>query len=194
LGLGCCLACAAAAQPGAAIDVGAERARIAAERAVVEQRYAAAQADCQSRFLVSRCLEAARAQRREALDQLQRQVSLLDDADRRERAALRLQAIEQRDADLAPRKVAPASAAPRAAAASAPASRGAPQQPAKPEAAASAVAARKAREAQRKAQYERRQAAAREHQRALEARNASRDARRKPAAGLPLPGSGASAP
>jgi hypothetical protein len=103
----------------AATDDAAERKRIAAERAMVEQRFSAAQGVCQTRFMVTDCLDRARAERRQAVDQLQRQTLLLDDAKRRERAALRLQAIQRRDAEAPPRQTAAPVAAPGAASASA---------------------------------------------------------------------------
>ena len=79
----CLLACSAmaAAEPDAA-----ERQRIAAERQVVETRFQAAQRDCASRFLVNDCMDQARGARRQALEPLQRQSHLLDDARRRARA------------------------------------------------------------------------------------------------------------
>ncbi|OYU99946.1 MAG: hypothetical protein CFE45_11060, partial [Burkholderiales bacterium PBB5] len=53
---------------------------------------------CEKRFLVTECLDAARAERRQALDQLQRQQVVLDEARRRERAAQRQRDIETRAA------------------------------------------------------------------------------------------------
>ena len=64
----------------------AERARIAADRQVVEARYQEARRACETRFVVIDCQDRARQARREALSPLQRQSHLLDDARRRERA------------------------------------------------------------------------------------------------------------
>ena len=163
-------------------DDAAERARIAAERRAVQVRFDSQRAACSGRFVVTDCLDAARAERRQALDQLQRQQAVLDEARRRERAARRQQAIETgavsadaRDAQpLLPPRVAASAAtpAPRRASAAAPAN---------PAASAAAQAQR------RRVIYEQRQAAAREHQRAVEERNARQDALQKPAAALPLP-------
>ena len=163
-------------------DDAAERARIAAERRAVQVRFDSQRAACSGRFVVTDCLDAARAERRQALDQLQRQQAVLDEARRRERAARRQQAIETgavsadaRDAQpLLPPRVAASAAtpAPRRASAAAPAN---------PSASAAVQAQR------RRVIYEQRQAAAREHQRAVEERNARQDALQKPAAALPLP-------
>lgn len=176
-----------------AADEAAERARIAAERAAVEQQFSAAQAVCQGRFVVSDCLEAARAERRQALDRLQRQTNLLDDAKRRERAARRLQAIQQRDAETPPRKTAAAPAASGAASAAAPV-RGPRRASATTSASAPASAGATARQQQAQAQFQRRQEAARLHEEAVQQRNARQDAKRKPAAGLPVPGASSAAP
>jgi hypothetical protein len=74
-----------------------ERARIAAERQVVEARFEAARQACEARFVVNNCLEQARQERRQALEPLQRQTHLLDDARRRERAVERLRSIQARE-------------------------------------------------------------------------------------------------
>lgn len=190
LGLALVLGCAGgAAVANAATDEAAERARIAAERAAVEQRFGAAQAACERRFVVTDCLDRARAERRQALDQLQRQTILLDDAKRRERAALRLQAIQRRDAETPPRKAAPAVAAPRAASAPAP---GKP--PLRASSPAPAPSSAGDADQKRQAQFQRRQEAARLHELAVRQRNARQDAKRQPAAGLPVPGASAAAP
>lgn len=73
-----------------------ERERIAAERREVEATFNAAQTACQSRFLLTQCLDQAREQRRLAMDSLQRRQLEIDDLARRERSAQRLQALQQR--------------------------------------------------------------------------------------------------
>ena len=177
----------------AATDDTAERQRIAAERAVVEQRFNAALAVCQTRFMVTDCLDRARAERRQALDQLQRQTLLLDDEKRRARAAQRLQAIQRRDAEASQRSTATATTKSAAASASAPI---AGQRPARelPRAAAPSSASASAAAQQRQMQFQRRQEAARLHELAVQQRNARQDAKRPPAAGLPVPGASAAAP
>ena len=73
-----------------------ERERIAAERRQAEATFNAAQTACQSRFLLTQCLDQAREQRRLAMDSLQRRQLEIDDLARRERSAQRLQALQQR--------------------------------------------------------------------------------------------------
>ena len=174
-----------AAVARAATDEAAERARIAAERAAVEQRFSAARAACETRFVVTDCLDRARADRRQSLDQLQRQVNLLDDAKRRERAALRLQAIQRRDAEVPPRSTAPPVASAGAASARPPRADPRPARAAPP---ASAPSSPGEADRQRQAKFQRRQEAARLHELAVQQRNARQDAKREPAAGLPVPG------
>ena len=70
----------------AAEDAAAERKRIATERAIVEQRFQAQQAECAQRFAVNACLDSAPQARREALSPLRQQELLLADAERRQRA------------------------------------------------------------------------------------------------------------
>lgn len=169
-----------------------EREHIATERRAVETRHARAQADCQARFLVTDCQDAARAERRQALDGLQKRQLVLDDARRRERAAERLTVQRARAAEQANAASAPLPQQARAlgAGASKPAPAAArPDRSAAAAAAASATRQAEAAAAQRhRAAYDQRQQAAREHQQALVARNARQDAVKAPAAGLPVPG------
>ena len=76
----------------------AERARIAAERVRVEQRFAEEQAACQNRFAVTGCVESSRARQQQALAELQRQQNLLADEERRRRAGERLQKLDDKAA------------------------------------------------------------------------------------------------
>ncbi|HOB93325.1 MAG TPA: hypothetical protein PKL46_04620 [Aquabacterium sp.] len=174
----------------AAADADAvERERITAERRAVEARFDAARRDCEARFVVTDCLAAARALRREALAPLQQQLHMLDDARRRQRAVERLEAIRARESAAAARPAleAPAPAASTAAPAQPPARRAA-RTGAPPASAAQQQAQDRA------AQQGRRLQQAREHEEAVKARNARRDAHRPPAAGLPVPAASASAP
>ena len=174
-------------------DDSAERARIASDRQAVEARYDAARRDCETRFVVNDCLDQARQARRAALEPLQRQIHLLDDARRRERAVERLRVIQARQAAAAERPALATAAAPASAASAA------PPLPVRravrplPTAAASASAATLAAQ-QRQARQQQRLQQAQAHQAAVQARNARRDAQRKPAEGLPVPGTAASAP
>lgn len=174
-------------------DDSAERARIASDRQAVEARYDAARRDCETRFVVNDCLDQARQARRAALEPLQRQIHLLDDARRRERAVERLRVIQARQAAAAERPALATAAAPASAASAAPPLpvRRAVRPP--PTAAASASAAALAAQ-QRQARQQQRLQQAQAHQAAVQARNARRDAQRKPAEGLPVPGTAASAP
>lgn len=174
----------------------AERARIAAERQAVEARYDAARRDCETRFVVNPCLDQARQDRRAALEPLQRQIHLLDDARRRARAVERLRSIQARESQAAAMP-ALSPAAPASTASAAPLSTPAlsPPPPVSravrppPSASAAAQAAR-----QRQAQQQQRLKDAEAHQQAVQARNARRDAQRPPAAGLPVPVPGAPPP
>jgi colicin import membrane protein len=180
------LACQAWGQSAATNDA-AERSRIAAERRAVQARFDSARLACEKRFVVTECLDAARADRRQALDQLQRQQVVLDEARRRERAAQRQRDIETRAAGADGRDAQPLVPARPAASATPPAARR-PAHAASAGAAASASADAQAQ--RRRVTFAHRQAAAREHQRAVDERNARHDAQHKPAAGLPLPPAG----
>jgi colicin import membrane protein len=195
-----CLIWGLAVLPGAfALDAQGERAereRITAERARVEATFDDRQRACRERFVVTSCLEDARRDRRQALESLRQQQVILDEAQRKQRAAQRMDDIRakvsgeeaQRREAIARdrrqekqrgevlRRASPDGAAPDAPAAPAPASVSAPDA------------------ARRVAEFEKRQAEAREHREAVERRNAERAAQGKaPAKPLPIPG-GASAP
>lgn len=88
---------AALSVPARAQDDGAERARIAGERKVVEDRFAAEKKACNARFAVTDCVEKATRARNAALGDLRRQERVLNDADRRQRAAERLKELQERD-------------------------------------------------------------------------------------------------
>ena len=83
----------AAASSLATTDAVAERERIARERAEVQAALTKQEAACQERFVVTPCVEAARKAEREALARLRRQEVLLDEQQRKQRAAERAQAI-----------------------------------------------------------------------------------------------------
>lgn len=163
-----------------------ERQRIQAERREANRRFQAAQSDCEQRFAVTTCLEDARSERRRVLDRLAREQAVLDDVQRRQRAAERLRAIqdkarqadEQAGARAPVRRVQRTPALPANAASSPPAVPGtAPADP---------VAAQRQAERERR-DYERRQQEAQAHREAVQQRNAARDAKKAPAAPLPIP-------
>lgn len=81
---------------GAAQDDAAERARIQSERAGIEERYTQEQRACRARFAVTDCLLAARRERGAKLAELRRQELVLNEAERRRRAAERQQDLDER--------------------------------------------------------------------------------------------------
>lgn len=74
----------------------AERARIATERAAVDARFAERKKECNAVFAVTDCVDKATRQRNAAMADLRRQERVLNDAERREKAAERLKAQEER--------------------------------------------------------------------------------------------------
>jgi colicin import membrane protein len=180
----------------APIGDAAERERIAAERAVAETRFVEERLACQRNFVVTSCVDAARKRERDVLTGLRRQEALLDEAQRRQRAAERMAAIRakvsaederRREQAAQPRRERPllpqppaAGPMPTARAASAPSARG--------------TAASAEREARSRARFDARQREAREHREAAQRRSAQRMKQgHAPAAPLPAPGA-ASAP
>jgi colicin import membrane protein len=80
----------------AQFDSGAERERIARERAAAELAYARQQRVCAERFFVTACLDQAREDRRQVVDGLRREALRLDTDERRRQAAQRLELIRQK--------------------------------------------------------------------------------------------------
>jgi colicin import membrane protein len=178
----------------------AERERIAGERAVVETRYAEERLACQQNFVVTSCVEDARRREREALGGLRRQEALLDEAQRRQRAAERMAAIrakvsaeEERQRDMAanPRRVRPLQPMAPSAGPAAPAR--AASAPAPQTATAPAAGERESRETRSRARFEARQREAREHREAAQRRSVQRAKQGRQASTLPPPAA-ASAP
>jgi colicin import membrane protein len=169
-----------------AADAPAERERIRVERAQAEQRYVVAERDCNTRFVVTACVEAARAQRRDALGRLRNEELVLDRAERRQRAGERAAAIRDKQAHEDAARAAPRAPLP-VPAASAPPSR----LHLRPHDAKAGRAERRLSpevEARNRAAYEARLREAQEHREAIERRNAERQAKaKKPSLPLPLP-------
>ena len=92
LAIGPALAQPAAEVPATGHDT--EKAQIAAERARLEAGFKAEEAACYRRFLVNACLEEIRPRRAEAMAELRRQEIVLNDAERKARAADQLQKTE----------------------------------------------------------------------------------------------------
>ncbi len=91
-------------------DSSAQRQRLAAERATIEARFRADEAACRERFVVTPCVDEAKAARREALARLRQQELVLDDADRRQRALNRQRDIADKRALSAAQAVSAAAA------------------------------------------------------------------------------------
>ena len=84
--------------PSAAV----QRQRLALERNHAEVRYAQAVSGCEGRFISTPCLNAARADRRRALERLRLEAVALDDVERQARARERLRAIAEKSQASAP--------------------------------------------------------------------------------------------
>jgi hypothetical protein len=80
------------------IDVEAERQRIQAERSQEAERHTRQETACYARFAVTDCLLVNRAQRRETLDQLQKQESAIQAQVRKEKAFDQLQRVREKAA------------------------------------------------------------------------------------------------
>jgi len=182
-------AVAAAARGGADQDA-AERVRIRDERAQAQRLYDERERICNERFTVTRCLDEARAQRRETMDRLRHQELVLDNAERKQRAAARTMRIREKQI-AQESKPGPLVVRERPAAVPKPGSASAAGGSA---IAASAVPRVSDEQARRnKAAFEVKQRLAAEHRADVERRNAERSRKTKPTAPLPVP-KGASAP
>ena len=191
-----CLGCmgAGAAMADDAASERAERDRIRLERAQAEAAFNARETECRRRFVVTPCLDAARRARREAMEGLRQQEAVLDEAQRKQRAAQRIEDIrnkvsgdDARRSDAQGRSARTQQRLSEAAARPAPAASAPP--PAHPRTPPAPSNASSAAEAEHRADYEKRQAAAQQHREAVERRNAERAKTGKPA--KPLPASGA---
>ncbi len=90
------VAAQAPAAGGPAFSVDAERTRIGADRARLEQGFLAEDAACYKRFAVNKCLAEVNVRRRESMADLRRQEIELNDLDRRTRAAEQLRKTEEK--------------------------------------------------------------------------------------------------
>ena len=80
-----------------AFDAAAERAerdRIKSERDQAEAAYRTRELECRQRFVVTPCLDQARRDRRQTMDRLRQQQEVLDEAQRKQRAAQRVGEIQ----------------------------------------------------------------------------------------------------
>ena len=181
----------------------ADRDRIARDRAGVEQAYLTQERECENRFAVTSCVEEARRVRRNALSELRRQATVLDEVQRKQRAEQRRKSIrdnlardEAEQRALAERGVREPRIVPMERAAPAPRPGAGAQQltpPKRPEPRASAPSVgasgptSRALEIQNRDKYESRQRDAQAHRQDVIRRNEEKAARREPAAPLPLP-------
>ncbi len=175
----------AALQPAHADDR-ADRARIARERAEADARFQARRRECAQRFAVTACVDEARAEHRQTVQRLRSEEGVLDEAQRRQRAAARLAEIEERQ-----RAERERASAPRASREAAPMQVKPPRERPAPAAKnASAPASspdHAAEEARSRARFEERQRFAREHREQAQARQAQREKDGKKVAPLPDP-------
>ena len=191
-----------------------QRARIARERAAAEARFSERQRECQTRFVVTSCVDDAKREHREVVARLRREQGALDEQQRRAKATERSEELRRKaEADAAREKATPE--AHRHEPASTKPGRGSaresdrgrssegavPRMPRPPKAPSRAIfgpgpktQARSPADVERsRAAYEAAQQEAAAHRAEVEARNAARASKRKPAAPLPVP-PGASAP
>lgn len=175
------------------------RAEIQAERDAAEALYRQRVQECDARFVVSSCVEAARKERHDTLKRLGSRQAALDDAEREERAAERREAIAQKEREEQARQR-EAQARMRSgetqrdaagARGTPPAARESPPHPGKPPLSAQERAAQEAR-ARNAFALKQLQAEARRQE--TERRNAEHARKTKPAAPLPDPASPAPAP
>ena len=94
LAIGPALAQPAAEVPATGHDT--EKAQIAAERARLETGFKAEETACYRRFLVNACLEEIRPRRAQAMAELRRQEIVLNEAERKARAADQIQKTEDK--------------------------------------------------------------------------------------------------
>jgi hypothetical protein len=78
-------------------------ARIAAERAAVNARYAEQERECRTRFIVASCIDDAKRARRQDLDMLRARQIVVDETRRRERAEARRTELADKAAEDAKR-------------------------------------------------------------------------------------------
>ncbi|RYF73451.1 MAG: hypothetical protein EOO22_08925, partial [Comamonadaceae bacterium] len=96
------MAAQAQSQPASSgLDVEAERARIATERAALDQRSALARSACYQRFSVQSCLSDVQKEQRQRTDDLKRQEVKLNESERKRRGAAELERLEAQKKDVA---------------------------------------------------------------------------------------------
>ncbi len=164
--------------------------RIATERAAADDRLAAQERECATRFIVAACVEDARTAHRATLARLRQQQLQIDEARRREAAAARRKAVAERvEAQQARASEAPAEAPSvrvrRQAPEPAPAIRTPEAALPRPIAGDVAGADRATLERRNEARFDARARAAQAHRDEVARRNAQREAQGKVAPPLP---------
>jgi len=202
-----------AAQSSAATHLRAERERIEKAQAAAEARFNERQRECLTRFIATSCVEDAKRERRETVTRLKHEQMALDEKERKDKAAARLESIQRKtqaasapNAELGGRQARepkeprpeklPRAPRGRADAADGAASAAHSERPGKsllPKPQGKEVTRSAEDVARKRSAFEAAQRAAEAHRAEVEARNAARAAKKKPAAPLPLP-PGASAP
>jgi colicin import membrane protein len=86
-----------------AADLAAERSRLSAERAVIEQRFLEERTACYKKFAVEDCLRESRSRRRTETDNIKRQETAINDIQRQRSGAAELQKLDQKAARRAPK-------------------------------------------------------------------------------------------
>jgi hypothetical protein len=230
LGLGAARALAAPASAASAPSIPAsgapalsaadESKQIARERAAAQASFLARERECREHFVVTPCLDKAKSDRRQVLDQLRARQLVIDEARRHQRSAERKAELLEKAAEDARRESVRAAHA-AAATASAPASQpesGEPPKLPRPAAAASAAraphehghasgsglgvkprpresqSAREQHEAASRAAFDARQAEAATHRKEAMDRIRKRTGQTPAAAPLPVPGAPSAAP
>jgi hypothetical protein len=182
-----------AAAPAFALDVEQqriERERIRSERAQVEAAFVEREQGCRQRFVVTSCVDAARSERRQALEDLRRQQEVLDAEQRKQRAAQRVEAIRSKvSGDDTRRREAVLQERGKRKQRAQLVDRSAQGGHAASAAAAPAASASSADEQERRADYERRQQEARQHRADVQRRQADKAPRGSRAKPLPVPAS-----
>jgi hypothetical protein len=164
--------------------------RIKSERAAATARFEAQERDCQTRFVVTSCIDAARKEERATLTRLRHEEIVLDEARRRDAAAQRARATESKAATQAVRASEPASSSlgEGARRASSPPAAGRKRDSALPPAPRGSAPAtdRRVIEQQNEAKFEEKARATQAHRESVELRNAQRAAQGKLPAPLPV--------
>jgi hypothetical protein len=176
--------------------------RIAADRAAANAKFVQQRRDCEARFIVANCMEAALKEQHATLSRLRQEELNLDEANRRSAAAAREQEIKTKSQAEQARASQAASAPAREPIRALPQPHAAIEAPKLPRlkggfpSAASGASSpdRRALEEQNQAKFDAKERALQAHREEVEQRNAQRATQGKIPPALPLPGAAASTP